>query len=81
MTIKGLVIAGYHHQYKDWLRRNKYSPHEYRYIADEHQLQGLQGIKLFYVGEYWRNPILSSDILAAYEFHNDAGVEHVHDQH
>ena len=54
-----IVIAGNYHQFNNWLRENKLSPHEAIYADSEEKLLGMSFTEsdVVRVGEYWRSPV------------------------
>ncbi|KKM06438.1 hypothetical protein LCGC14_1744020 [marine sediment metagenome] len=53
------IIAGSYAEYMDFLGEHHYSPREYRYISEKHQLWGMRGSKVELVGRSWlRNDLI-----------------------
>jgi hypothetical protein len=50
-----IVIAGNYRQYQDYLRENKLSPREARYVSSPEHLRGLRGVEVVKYGEWWLN--------------------------
>jgi len=53
--ISGLIIAGNKKQADDWLRENRLSPLDYKYICKPEDYYGFHNIPIFLVGEYFQN--------------------------
>ena len=53
--ISGLVIAGNHKQYTNWLHENGLQPIDYKYISKQEDYIGYHDIPIFLVGDYYQN--------------------------
>jgi hypothetical protein len=53
--VSGLVIAGNHKQYVDWLHENGLQSKDYKYIQSPEDYCGYQNLPVFLVGDYYQN--------------------------
>lgn len=50
-----IVVAGHYRQYLDWLEENKFSKHNYLYVCEPSQLNGMHNVEVIKIGSYTKN--------------------------
>lgn len=55
MSVKALITAGNHSQYRAYLIANRLKPWEYPYISTVEKLHGYGNTTLYIVGAAWEN--------------------------